>query len=83
MYSMKEKVCGDTNAVVGKISRRRKKSKHMLRPSRQFLEAKNFFFWTYLSTWKRPLCSPYSTNVHKPSPVNQYRASWKNDGKPR
>lgn len=31
MYSMKEKMCGDTNAVVGKIPRRRKKSKHMLR----------------------------------------------------
>lgn len=44
MYSMKEKMCGDTNAVVGKIPRRRKKSKHMLRPSSQFLEGKFFFF---------------------------------------
>lgn len=43
MYSMKEKMCGDTNAVVGKIPRRGKKSKHMLRPSRQFLEGKFFF----------------------------------------
>lgn len=48
MYSMKEKMCGDTNAVVGKIPRGRKKSKHMLRPSGQFLEGNFFYFILFL-----------------------------------
>ena len=44
MYSMKEKMCGDTNAVVGKIPRGRKKSKHMLRRSIDFLYGNLFYF---------------------------------------
>ena len=78
MDSVEDKMCSDTNTVVGKVPRRRKKGKHIL-VSVRFLEVIS----TDLSTWKRPLCSPYSTTVHSPSPMNQYRTSCKNDGKPR
>lgn len=37
MDSVEDEVCSDTNAVVGKVPRRRKKGKHIL-VSLQFLE---------------------------------------------
>lgn len=64
MNSMEKKMCSDAHAVVRKVS------KEEISMMLHFLDR-----ITYLSTWKRPLCIPYSINVHSTSPVSQYNTS--------